>query len=484
MARLRLRSPRPAKKAADRAHAEPHLSVVPPKVDHVGLILREGREHFGANLRDVADSLRIRYVYLQAIEEGKFEELPGPTYAIGFVRAYSDFLGFDTESLLVRLRTETQGLNGPPELDFPTAPAEARFPGSGALVASLVIAGAVFGGWYYLQSGDEFDIERVPTVIVDAIAGRFGGAESPQATVPMPDAPGQGVGDEFAAIYELERIRPNPDPRSANVEQIPGAAVMPAPESPPAAAAQLPPAAANLPVGEDAEAEANAITPEEGLALMAANDPAAPRPAAPRIDMAGPEPAGPATPKIVFTAPAEAAPATPNDDAVAEVADLPAAAEAKPEATPEAVEDEAPLVLVRPNAPPADEEEAAPAAAAVAPPEDEIAALPAVPQGAGNTTAGRVYGSTNRDSRIVIIAEVDSWIQVRDSSRSDVFTRMLRAGDSYRVPNQSGLMLMTGNAGGLKIGIDGEEARTFGESGEVARDVPLDPDLLRSRYLR
>ncbi len=453
MARLRLRSTRPERKSAPRVHAEPQLSVAPQKVEHVGLILREGREHFGAALRDVASALRIRHVYLQAIEDGRFDDLPGPTYAMGFVRAYSDFLGFDTDALLERYKAETRGLERTQELDFPAAPTEGRFPGGGALLASLVIAGAAFGGWYYMQNQDNFGFESMPAIIVDTLGGRFGGDETPQATVPMRGTPAEGAVDEFATVNglgqgapalaalpepepafavepapEIAAVVPAPDPAAAEATPEPAAEPNPplAIESPPAAVAELPRAPARLAAEAEIEIAAVPATPEADLALPAADDPIAPE-----IDIAAPEVAEP-TPPIDLAAAPEV-----------EIATLP-------------------------------EGPAAPAEAQ----------LPAVPRTATNAAAGRVYGMTNQDSRIVIIAEVDSWIQVRDASRADVVTRMLRAGDSYRVPNESGLILMSGNAGGLKIALDGEDARTLGAAGEVVRDVPLDPDTLRSRYLQ
>ena len=30
-------------------------------------------------------------VYIEAMEDGRFSDLPGPTYAVGFVRAYADY---------------------------------------------------------------------------------------------------------------------------------------------------------------------------------------------------------------------------------------------------------------------------------------------------------------------------------------------------------------------------------------------------------
>ena len=51
----------------------------------VGAELRETRERLGWSLADVAGNLRIRYVYLSALEEGRVADLPGIAYAVGFL---------------------------------------------------------------------------------------------------------------------------------------------------------------------------------------------------------------------------------------------------------------------------------------------------------------------------------------------------------------------------------------------------------------
>jgi len=51
-----------------------------------GELLRERRQQLRLDLDAVAEALCIKPVYLAAIEQGRTEELPGPTYAIGFIR--------------------------------------------------------------------------------------------------------------------------------------------------------------------------------------------------------------------------------------------------------------------------------------------------------------------------------------------------------------------------------------------------------------
>ena len=61
-----------------------------------GAMLRQQREALGLDLTDVAAALRIKPAYLEALEAGRPEELPGAVDAIGFIRAFADYLGLAT----------------------------------------------------------------------------------------------------------------------------------------------------------------------------------------------------------------------------------------------------------------------------------------------------------------------------------------------------------------------------------------------------
>ena len=71
-------------------------------------------------------------------------------------------------------------------------------------------------------------------------------------------------------------------------------------------------------------------------------------------------------------------------------------------------------------------------------------------------------------------------MEVRDlQSNNLLVARLLRAGDVYNVPNKPGLRLVTGNAGGLVVFVDGESAPPLGKEGAVRRGIVLDPEALR-----
>jgi cytoskeleton protein RodZ len=61
----------------------------------IGDSLREARTRRGLSSADVQKGIRIRERYLTALEEERWELLPGEAYTKGFLRTYAEFLGLD-----------------------------------------------------------------------------------------------------------------------------------------------------------------------------------------------------------------------------------------------------------------------------------------------------------------------------------------------------------------------------------------------------
>ena len=126
--------------------------------------LREARLARGLEIADAARSLRIRTVYLVALEEGRFADLPGPTYVAGFLRAYGRFLNLDGDELVRRFKDESGGVLVRQQLNFPVPASEARHPTGFMIAAALVVALAVGVVWYVLQERNIDLLEMVPEV--------------------------------------------------------------------------------------------------------------------------------------------------------------------------------------------------------------------------------------------------------------------------------------------------------------------------------
>lgn len=61
----------------------------------IGSSLRQARQHRGLDIADVERETHIRAKYLGALEEERFDVLPGQAYVRGFLRTYADFLGLN-----------------------------------------------------------------------------------------------------------------------------------------------------------------------------------------------------------------------------------------------------------------------------------------------------------------------------------------------------------------------------------------------------
>ena len=442
------------------------------RIDSVGTTLRRAREGFGEDLRAVAETLKIRYVYLQAIEDGRYKDLPGATYAVGFIRTYSDYLSLDAKGLVERFKHEVEGLDRRTELVFPTPVPESRVPGGALILISVLLVGIAYGGWLYLSETDDRVVDLVPPV-----PGRL------QALVaPDRDRGGEDRGGEYRlAEAGIGSFSTAGNAAESDPEGLDGSSA-----EPPVAA----------PVREVSEVPGRAVTPVTSDAAeeltMAGADGAGANEAG--TNGAGTNGAGPpdrATTQAVADAPDIETPDTETpddglaDDGTAALADAGSdgadntVGETEEAAVPQAPTDEAAipegaLTLARlidsqGEAGNGSDENAIPAAP--------------TPEGVPTAAPGRtpeVYGKVNEDARIVLRARLDSWVQVRDSSDDSVLiVRVLREGDSYRVPNREGLTLRTGNAGGLEILIDGRALRPIGPVGSVRGDIALDPERLR-----
>ncbi len=105
------------------------------------------------------------------------------------------------------------------------------------------------------------------------------------------------------------------------------------------------------------------------------------------------------------------------------------------------------------------------------PAEPPVVTLPPTPQPLADGT------------RIVLRANADAWIQVREKAGKVILDRVLKPGESWPVPARPGLLLTLGNAAVTEILVDGTVTAPLGAAGAVRRDLPLDPDLIKDGKL-
>lgn len=215
------------KVAGDAGQSEGRERVEPIEEVREGIaqLLRQTRERYGQSLRDVSANLRIRMAYLQAIESGRFRELPGPTYAVGFVRSYAEYLGLDAGEIVRRFKGEVEGLDHKTHLAFPEPVPEGKVPGGAIIIVSLIVLAIGYGGWYAITNRDAEGVGLIPR-LSENLKSLIGEGETPAelAASPAPAAPEPAPSNALAG--------PAPEAPSTPAAAAPAAEPVAAPESP------------------------------------------------------------------------------------------------------------------------------------------------------------------------------------------------------------------------------------------------------------
>lgn len=136
----------------------------------LGEVLRAAREAKGADLSRVERETKIRERYLSALERGEYRELPGSVYTRGFLRNYAAYLELDAEYLIDLYRLETRAAGAErPTLPSPPRPMSVRrrrtfivTPGAIAAAILTVLVGA-FVAWLGYQF---VNFARTPELII------------------------------------------------------------------------------------------------------------------------------------------------------------------------------------------------------------------------------------------------------------------------------------------------------------------------------
>jgi cytoskeleton protein RodZ len=223
----------------------------------VGRLLRDQREARGLGLAEIEKSLRIRRTNLEAIEEGRFDKLPGAAYIPAFLRAYAAHVGLDPEKVLTAYH-----LSGPVPIKRPlTLPAdfpivEKRAPIGLAVLTVLLVVGAGYAAWHYLPREQAVVAEKVPPVPDRLLASRPApssptdaapaapAATAPATTAATPVPPAQEVRSAPTTLpaeawpTRRDSVAPPTQPPSQAAPLAPPVVVaVPAPPPPPAAMA-------------------------------------------------------------------------------------------------------------------------------------------------------------------------------------------------------------------------------------------------------
>ena len=338
------------------------------------LAFRDIREKSGRDLFEVANDLRIREVYLQAIEEGRFDQLPGPTYATGFVRAYAAYLGLDVKEVMQRYMEVTNEDIGPKSLSPPSPINEARLPTTVVLLIAAILAASTYGGWYYLT---------------------IYGHSSQKLISELPKySPEIAVLDKKTNQNKLPRVaKPSLPINIKNPNQI--------------------------------------IKKELGSKVQSKKG------TGKNTVQKNPKWSGELNNKISLEEKTKVIPKLKVDFKENKNFQNGSNRTTNKKIKIDGLENKKRLV-------------------------------------------NKNTKQSNSKYRIVLLAKMTSWVEIRDSAGTRLISKILKKGDEYIIPNEAGVTLTTGNAGGIDILVDGIKIEPLGGIGVVLRDIRMDPEILAS----
>lgn len=139
--------------------------------EHVGYYLKQTRERLELSLEQVSEDIRVRRVYLEAIEEGHYERLPGTAYAVGFVRNYAKYLGLDATRIVEQFRAESSAQQPDVELEMPIVVESGSLPKKFIVIIGILLAAATVGYYLYSQRGNNTTTDNpTPPVVQEQSA--------------------------------------------------------------------------------------------------------------------------------------------------------------------------------------------------------------------------------------------------------------------------------------------------------------------------
>jgi cytoskeleton protein RodZ len=151
-------------------------------VFEIGNSLREARLRQGIDYGRVEADTMIRGKYLQALEEERFDVLPGETYVKGFLRTYADYLGLDGQLYVDEFNSRFASADEPPPQPRPSARARTRTVEANfvavALAGIVAVTLLVVVAWRIgSEPNREIPLANSPTTTPQEAQGAQGGSK-------------------------------------------------------------------------------------------------------------------------------------------------------------------------------------------------------------------------------------------------------------------------------------------------------------------
>ncbi|MDT8421083.1 MAG: helix-turn-helix domain-containing protein [Desulfuromonadales bacterium] len=194
----------------------------------LGEYLREQRLLKGFSLQDISLRTKIRMSYLQALEDGCYEQLPADTYIKGFLGSYAELLDLPNEKLI-----EWYSAERPPRPSPVLRPASSRVASTRKnqrsvlpfFLALLALFCGLAGWWFWSQVDS-----AGPVGVAGVDRSETEAAEASETIAEMKgaDSPAEEDNDSAKALARDVEVEPSPvSPDLRQNEQITGLATRP-----------------------------------------------------------------------------------------------------------------------------------------------------------------------------------------------------------------------------------------------------------------
>ncbi len=249
----------------------PHPEAAAPTLANPGETLRAAREGKNWSLSSVAKQLNLSERSLIQIEAGDFSQMPGHTFARGYVRAYAKLLGLDQNRLVQQFDQHTgtdatgSSVNSLGHIDEPVRLSRSmmRF---FTFVLTLIIAVGAFLWWQDRTARNEAGpsvtaLERIEVEAADGtteihLLDRAEEAAEPAANESVDSTP--ATGSEEAPDLSAETLPLDEQPTAETPAETP------AEQGETAASSAAPTAAPEADASAESVAEAEAVAAGEG----------------------------------------------------------------------------------------------------------------------------------------------------------------------------------------------------------------------------
>ena len=169
-----------------------------------GKTLAEGRKKGEFSLEHVSDALRIPVRYLQKIEAGDMEGLPGAAYYVGFTRSYAKWLGLDADALAGEVSKSLSEDDRNPEYHFVDQEEEEKNRLGFYILAGIGVLFIVYVLWYLVSSS----VFRFPSFLsVDV-------GDEPSDTIVIETAPPSDAPEALDATTPSEAVARPSEPEA------------------------------------------------------------------------------------------------------------------------------------------------------------------------------------------------------------------------------------------------------------------------------